>query len=129
MALTYKDNPFKPDFGGIPPLLAGRSDEMQVMTVCLEQLQGGATPVTIIISAPRGMGKSVLLNMLSDEASNKGIKFRKKHAGDIKTVQGLTEWLAPETVEAARGGGRNIGGGVSCCRISKLRSYGRPRLW
>ena len=119
MALTYKDNPFTPDFGGVPPLLAGRSEEMKVITVGLEILQDRKTPTTTIISAPRGMGKSVLLNVLSDKAHKANIAFRKTHARDIDTVQKLTEWLAPDIVESARGSGRDIGGGVPVVASAK----------
>lgn len=123
--------PFTPDFGGVPPLLAGRTEEKREITVGLEILQDGNTPSTIIISAPRGMGKSVLLNVLSDEVRKAGISFRKTHAGDIGTVQKLTEWLATEAVESARGGGRDIGGSVPAVVSAKYGhttgpSFGEP---
>ncbi len=130
MALTYKDNPFRPDFGGIPPLLAGRTEELLELTTGLQQLQDGTTPATILISAPRGMGKSVLLNRLKEESDRTGIKVRKNHAGDIKTLQQLTEWLAPDLVERTRasgvsGGGKFLGAGVDY-RSSQGAAFGEP---
>lgn len=128
MSLTYEDNPFRPDFGGIPPLLAGRVKEKRTLDTGLKQLQKCIPPITVLISAPRGMGKSVLLNVLNEKANRLGIEFRKKHAGDIETVQQLTEWLAPDLVEAARGRGRNVGGGIPALATVHYGSTAGPAL-
>ena len=110
MTLTYKDNPFRPDFGGMPPLLAGRHRELIELDTGLGRLQQGITPPTVIISAPRGMGKSVLLNKLERDANEADVKISKTNAGTIKTLRQLTAWLAPDLVKAARSGGFRFGG-------------------
>ena len=94
----------------MPPLLAGRNRELIELDTGLGQLQKGITPPTVIISAPRGMGKSVLLNKLERNAIQAGVAVSKTNAGTIKTLQHLAGWLAPDLVKAARSGGFRFGG-------------------
>ena len=126
----YEDNPFKPDFGGLPPALAGRKAEQVKLNTGLGQLQKGITPSTLIISAPRGMGKSVLLNKLEQDANKSGVAIRKTHAGNIKTLQQLTKWLAPDLVEQARAGSVGVGGQVLGVGVdlagSRGAAFGEP---
>lgn len=124
MSSTYKDNPFRPDFGGMPPVLAGRNKELIELNTGLEQLQDGITPPAVVISAPRGMGKSVLLNKVEQDANRAGIKISKTNAGTIKTLQHLTGWLAPDLVKAARAGGFRLGWKLLSAGLDFTRSRG-----
>ena len=54
---------FSPGTGATPPALTGREREQAVLTQCLADLLGGASPPhDVVMVGPRGNGKTVLLN-------------------------------------------------------------------
>ena len=54
---------FTPGTGATPPALTGREREQAVLTQCLADLLGGASPPhDVALMGPRGNGKTVLLN-------------------------------------------------------------------
>lgn len=56
------DAKFKPGFGKTPPELAGRKDEMAVITEALDDLGARSSPAAnIALIGPRGNGKAALL--------------------------------------------------------------------
>ena len=66
-------NPFNPGAGRMPPFLAGRASIVRSLKADMRQVYDhseGARPV--IISGLRGMGKTVLLQELAEEARNRG---------------------------------------------------------
>lgn len=64
-------NPFKPGAGRRPVQLAGRAWEINAMDELLEQVRLGETGQGMIFSGLRGIGKTVLLNMLADMAEER----------------------------------------------------------
>lgn len=67
MAATAGTNPFRPSFGTTPTVVAGR--ESLVANVGLALREGPGSPYRFtLISGARGAGKTVLLNLLEDEA-------------------------------------------------------------
>ena len=66
-------NPFNTGPGESPPHLAGRENEKEQIKQRLAKMSAGRSPGTkIIMYGPRGMGKTVLLNWLVDEAGEAG---------------------------------------------------------
>lgn len=64
-------NPFRPSFGVSPRVLAGRADLLQDFDVALDE--GPGSPLrSLLVSGPRGMGKTVVLNELEDIARTRG---------------------------------------------------------
>lgn len=65
------ENPFTPDFGQRPPLLAGRDDAISKMS---RVLAAGPTrkDFTALMLGPRGIGKTTMLAVISDEAKAAG---------------------------------------------------------
>ncbi|MFK5584928.1 ATP-binding protein [Serinicoccus sp. LYQ131] len=64
-------NPFRPSFGTSPRVLAGRAGLLDEFDVALGE--GPGSPMrSILISGPRGMGKTVVLNELEDRARTRG---------------------------------------------------------
>ena len=86
MTLIEGFNPFKPGDGQLPPYLAGRESEQNRLREILAEMSAGRSPAAnILMYGPRGMGKTVLLNWLENEAkkdSTKGNSIR-------------TSWVTP----------------------------------
>ncbi len=73
MTPTRTRNPFKPGRGATPPYLAGRENEQNRLREILADMADGDSPAAdIVMYGPRGMGKTVLLNWLKNEAKKSG---------------------------------------------------------
>ena len=57
-------NPYTPNAGARPPVLAGRADLLTAFDILLARLLRGRTERSMIISGLRGVGKTVLLGEL-----------------------------------------------------------------
>ena len=104
-------NPFKPGFGRYPPVLAGREAEQSRLHAGLDTLQALEAPNATLLSAPRGMGKTVLLDWLLDQAEGAGRRVNVA-AEEISTLEDMLSHLAPdllETTEVTRAAGVNLG--------------------
>ena len=67
----HMHNPFKPGFGGIPPLLAGRDDLLGEIQEALAA--GSAHPsFTSVLLGPRGSGKTTALQEIQNHAGSSG---------------------------------------------------------
>ena len=67
-------NPFTPGAGDTPPVLAGRATEQQALNKGLDRIchpDGPYAPRHVLISGPRGVGKTVLLNWVEKEFADK----------------------------------------------------------
>ena len=64
-------NPFKPTAGARPPFLVGRSDIRQDFSESIEN-GPGAPGLLSIFTGPRGIGKTVMLGEIEDEAIEHG---------------------------------------------------------
>ncbi|MGJ3509913.1 ATP-binding protein [Enemella sp. A6] len=64
-------NPFTPTFGKTPPILAGRDQMVEDWAYAIDQGVGAPGRATLLTGA-RGVGKTVLLNVLEDEARGRG---------------------------------------------------------
>lgn len=56
-----RENPYTPNAGARPPLLAGRGRELADFDVLLARLSRGSTEQSMVITGLRGVGKTVLL--------------------------------------------------------------------
>lgn len=71
-------NPFRPGAGRMPPLLAGREDEIALAERRLRELAGGVPPSRgLLLYGPRGNGKSVLLERIAERA--RSLALRAEH--------------------------------------------------
>lgn len=64
-------SPFEPTFGASPPLLVGRDDQLDEFVSCLEAGGRGPARATLYVGL-RGVGKTVMLNAVEDEARTHG---------------------------------------------------------
>jgi hypothetical protein len=56
-----RENPYTPNAGARPPLLAGRDEEIRAFELLLSRLARGRTEQSMIVTGLRGVGKTVLL--------------------------------------------------------------------
>lgn len=63
-------NPFKPTLGATPPCLVGREDYVADFALALDEGPGAHERVTLI-TGPRGIGKTVLLNAFEEAAKQR----------------------------------------------------------
>ncbi|MGB7980465.1 MAG: AAA family ATPase [Candidatus Nanopelagicales bacterium] len=64
-------NPFKPTAGATPPLLVGRDDTLEEFTESLDDGPGAPARLALF-TGPRGIGKTVMLTEVADQALRRG---------------------------------------------------------
>lgn len=64
-------NPFRPTFGIVPEVVAGRTGTVAQVSLALDEGPGSPYRFTLI-SGARGSGKTVLLNLLEKESRERG---------------------------------------------------------
>lgn len=65
-------NPFNPGAGSKPPLLSGRDDQLEAMTVAVSRLALARFERSMLLKGLRGVGKTVLLNEFATIAEREG---------------------------------------------------------
>ena len=61
-------NPYTPNAGARPPALVGRDSEIEAFDVLLSRLRAGRTEQSLLVTGLRGVGKTVLLGALEEQA-------------------------------------------------------------
>ena len=107
---TMEQRLFTPGDGATPPALTGREREEAVLTRCLGDLLGGrAPPHNVVLTGPRGTGKTVLLNWFERACRGHAsdVDVLKLTPDDIPTRDALVEVLAPPRPGACATCGRS----------------------
>ena len=87
---------FNAGAGTMPPVLAGRDDEQRLLSRCLADLkQGSAPPADVLLTGPRGNGKTVLLLWFAEACRKAGVAVVQVAPSRAKTRQELCEALLP----------------------------------
>lgn len=86
-------NPFAPGAGTPPPELAGRDALRETVRVALERVQRGLPTKSVLMVGLRGVGKTVLLDRMRDDAIASGITAVRIEAPENRSLPAL---LAPE---------------------------------
>ena len=89
---------FTPGTGAAPPALTGREREQEVLTHCLEDLLGGASPPhDVALMGPRGNGKTVLLNWFKRTCRGReaAVDVAALTPSDVPTREALVDVLVP----------------------------------
>ena len=87
-------NPFQRGTGSYPPVLAGREAELAALRRLLNGLADDTLEQTIhLMQAPRGLGKTVLLQALHRDASVRvdGVEVRRASAGAFPSLADLAQ--------------------------------------
>jgi hypothetical protein len=85
-------NPFAPGAGAPPPELAGRDEIIQAATIALNRIRQGRPEKSQMLLGLRGVGKTVLLNKISDIGESLGYLSLMIEAPE---GQRLADYLAP----------------------------------
>jgi len=86
-------NPYAPGAGTPPPELAGREELREQVRVAVERLRRGSPSKSILMVGLRGVGKTVLLDRMRDDAEATGIHTLRIEAPEGRSLPAL---LAPE---------------------------------
>ena len=90
-------NPFAPGAGTPPPELAGRDELRETVRVALERIRRGLPTKSLLLVGLRGVGKTVLLDRMRDDAEASGIQTMRIEAPESRSLPAL---LAPQLRQA-----------------------------
>jgi len=90
-------NPFAPGAGTPPPELAGRDELCETVRVAVERVRLGLPTKSILMVGLRGVGKTVLLDRMRDDAEGAGIQTVRVEAPESRSLPAL---LAPQLRQA-----------------------------
>lgn len=86
-------NPFSPGAGARPPELAGRDVLIEEVRIALARLRAGRSAKSVLMVGLRGVGKTVLLDRMRDDAEAAGIQTLRIESPESRSLPAL---LAPE---------------------------------
>ena len=87
------DNPFAPGAGTPPPELAGRDDLLETVRVAIERVRRSLPTKSVLMVGLRGVGKTVLLDRMRDDAEASGVETIRIEAPESRSLPAL---LAPQ---------------------------------
>ncbi len=90
-------NPFAPGAGTPPPELAGREGLRETVRIALERVRLGLPTKSILMIGLRGVGKTVLLDRMRDDAEAEGIQTVRIEAPEGRSLPAM---LAPQVRQA-----------------------------
>ena len=90
-------NPFAPGAGTPPPELAGRDELRETVRIALERTRLGRPTKSILMVGLRGVGKTVLLDRMRDDAEATGIHTLRVEAPESRSLPAI---LAPQLRQA-----------------------------
>lgn len=91
------DNPFAPGAGTPPPELAGRDELRESVRVALERARRGLPAKSLLMVGLRGVGKTVLLDRMRDDAEAAGVHTVRIEAPESRSLPAM---LAPQLRQA-----------------------------
>ncbi len=86
-------NPYTPGAGAPPPELAGRDELREQVRIALERNRIGRPAKSVLMVGLRGVGKTVLLDRMRDDAEGCGIQTLRIEAPEGRSLPAI---LAPE---------------------------------
>ena len=86
-------NPYAPGAGAPPPELAGRDALRETVRIAIERVRRGLSTKSLLMVGLRGVGKTVLLDRMRDDAEASGIHTVRIEAPEGRSLPAL---LAPE---------------------------------
>jgi AAA ATPase domain len=90
-------NPFSPGAGTPPPELAGRDALRETVRIACERVKRGLPAKSVLMVGLRGVGKTVLLDRMRDDAQGAGFQTVRIEAPEGRSLPAM---LAPQLREA-----------------------------
>ncbi len=90
-------NPFSPGAGTPPPELAGRDEIRETVRVVIARVRRGLPAKSVLMVGLRGVGKTVLLDRMRDDAEAAGVQTIRIEAPEGRSLPAL---LAPQLRQA-----------------------------
>lgn len=91
------NNPYAPGAGTPPPELAGRDELRETVRIALARVRAGRPTKSILMVGLRGVGKTVLLDKLRDEAAASGMETIRVEAPENRSLPAI---LSPQLRQA-----------------------------
>jgi Cdc6-like AAA superfamily ATPase len=91
------NNPYAPGAGTPPPELAGRDELRETVRIALERVRANRPTKSILMVGLRGVGKTVLLDRLREDAEAVGIQSLRVEAPEHRSLPAI---LAPQLRQA-----------------------------
>ena len=88
-------NPYAPGAGTPPPELAGRDDLRELVRIAVERVRRGMPAKSVILVGLRGVGKTVLLDRMREDAESGGIQALHIEAPEGRSLPAL---IAPQFI-------------------------------
>ncbi len=82
-------NPFAPGAGSPPPELAGRDDLREAVRIAVERTRAGKSARSVLMVGLRGVGKTVLLDRMRDDAEGSGVHTIRIEAPEDRSLPAL----------------------------------------
>ncbi len=86
-------NPFAPGAGAPPPALTGRDALREEARIALDRIRAGRQAKSLLLIGLRGVGKTVLLDRLCEEAESSGLETIRIEAPENRSLPAM---LAPQ---------------------------------
>jgi hypothetical protein len=90
-------NPYAPGAGTPPPELAGRGELRETIRIALERVRAGRPTKSILMVGLRGVGKTVLLDRMREDAEGSAIYTTRVEAPENRSLPSI---LAPQLRQA-----------------------------
>ena len=87
--MDARNNPYAPGAGTPPPELAGRDALLDSAAIALDRIHNGLSAKSMLMVGLRGVGKTVLLNRISEDARCRGLTAILVEASDEQSLPGL----------------------------------------
>ena len=126
--MEARRNPFTPEAGTPPPVLAGRASELGDFEDAILSLGAGDFAQSVVLTGLRGVGKTVLLGEYARLADENGWARGRLEAGENLSLPAEMAALAEKALTAfSRGealgrGGRRARGALKSFRIRSVAS-------
>ena len=82
-------NPYAPGAGTQPPELAGRDEIRETARIALERTRIGRSSKSLLMVGLRGVGKTVLLDRIREDAEARGIYPLRVEASEIRSLPSI----------------------------------------
>jgi hypothetical protein len=86
-------NPYAPGAGTPPPELAGRDALRESVRIAIERTRRGLPTKSVLLVGLRGVGKTVLLDRMREDAESTGVRSMRIEAPEGRSLPGM---LAPQ---------------------------------